>query len=295
MKTLYIVALLLLNTSFLFSQNAIKVAGVTRSMSQGEQPGFAVTLPKADVKLVETAWASAVQGKSKSKAAKANNEWVITKTLLPQITQDTLDVYARTIATTEGVVLEVFFKDATGFINAERTMAYPQAEKFVYDFALKQHKTTVQNQVRAAEELLKSFEKESASLSKELEKLNSGVTKNTMGVNDNTNAIATNDSDQNRVRQQIQAQKQKVLDAAKLSPEAKKAEEKNLKTLEKELKSLMKAKEKLLQKNVKSNSGIRDANQEIKNKEVEIENKQKQIAAQKGKIKELQDELTSLK
>ncbi|CAN5358203.1 hypothetical protein BH09BAC1_BH09BAC1_16470 [soil metagenome] len=294
MKHLSLAALLLFITLTGFSQ-IIKVEGVTRTMSQGEQPGFAVTLPKADVKLVERAWEDAVRGNNKSKMVKGSNEWVTMGTLLPQVSQYTLDVYARPISTTEGVILEVFFRDVSGFIGAERNLIYPQAEKFVNDFARAQHKVTLENQLDAAEDVLKSLEKESSSLSKDLEKLNSCVTENTMGVNDNKNEIATNDADQERLRQQIQAQKQKILDAAKLSPEAKKAEEKNLNSLEKDLKSLMKDKEKLLQKNVKSDSDIRDTNQEIKNKEVEVSNKQKQIAEQKGKIKELQDELVKFK
>jgi chromosome segregation ATPase len=295
MKLLSIAALLLLNMSLLFAQDAIKVEAVNRNMSQGEQPGFAVLLPKADIKTVENGWTKAVEGRGKAKTEKVNNEWVIRNTVISAITQDTITVYARTIATTEGVVLEVYVKDSTGFIGKDRSMAHPQAQKFVSDFAHQQHKTTVENQLSAAKDVLKSLEKESSSLSKDLQKLNSGVTKNTMGVNDNVNQISTNEADQERVRQQIQAQKQKVIDAGKLSPEAKKAEEKNLKTLEKELSKLMKEKEKLLQANVKNNSGIRDSNQEIKNKEVEIDNKQKQIAEQKGKIKELEDELRKLK
>lgn len=294
MKSLLFSALLLLNVSVLFSQD-IKVEAVTRTMSQGEQPGFSVVLPKADIKTVEAAWASTVQGKSKTKPVKANNEWYMGQTLISTISQDSVSVYARTISTTEGVVFEAFFKDNTGFIGADRSMIHPQAEKFVYDFAVKQHKVTIQNQIKAAEEILKGYEKESSSLSKELEKLKSGVTKNTLGVDDNKNAIATNDADQDRVRQQIQAQKQKVLDAAKLSPEAKKAEEKNLKTLEKELSKLMKDKEKLLQANVKNDSGIKKLGQDIKNKEVEIEAKQKQISEQRGKILELQNKLQSIK
>jgi len=257
MKLLSIATLLLLSMSLLFAQEAVKVEAVTRNMSQGEQPGFAVLLPKADIKTVENGWAKAVEGRGKPKAEKVNNEWVVRNTVLEAITQDTITVYARTIATTEGVVLEVYLKDSTGFIGQDRSMAHPQAQKFVSDFAHQQHKTTVENQLSAAKDVLKSLEKESSNLSKDLQKLNSGVTKNTMGVNDNVNQISTNEADQERVRQQIQAQKQKVTDAGKLSPEAKKAEEKNLKALEKELSKLMKEKEKMLQANVKNRLRIK--------------------------------------
>lgn len=294
MKLLSIGALLLLNISILFAEN-IKVDAVNRTMSQGEQPGFSVVLPKADVKSVEENWAATVQGRSKAKAVKENNEWVIKGIVVPQITQDTLDIYARTISTTEGVVFEAFFKDKDGFIGSDRSLIHPQAEKFVHDFAIKQHKQTLENQLDAAKEVLKNFEKDYSSLSKDLEKLQSEITKSKLKIDDNKNKVNTNDADQDRVRSQIQSQKQKVVDAAKLSPEAKKAEEKNLSTLEKDLSKLIKDKEKLLQDNVKCESSIRDAELEIKNKNVEIEAKQKQIAEQKGKIKELEDQIRSLK
>ena len=32
------------------------------------------------------------------------------RTLLPMVTQDTMDIYARTISTTDGVLVEMFFK-----------------------------------------------------------------------------------------------------------------------------------------------------------------------------------------
>ena len=70
MRILLFSVLLLLQINFLFAQGNVKVEGVNRTMSQGEQPGFAVVLPKADVKLVESNWAGAVQGKSKNKPAK---------------------------------------------------------------------------------------------------------------------------------------------------------------------------------------------------------------------------------
>ncbi len=292
MKTLSLATLLLFNVAFLAAQD-VKVEAVKRNMSQGEQPGFTILLPKADVKTVEIGLAELLQGKSRTKPVKANNEWVMLHTILPKITQDTVDIYARTIATTEGVVVDFFFKDSVGFVSSDRPSIFAQSEKFVYDFAKSQRKVTIKNQIDAAEDVLKSFEKDYSSLSKDLEKLSQGITKSKLEIDENTNKIATNESDQERVREQIQEQKKKVNEAAKLSPEAKKAEEKNLKTLEKELSSIIKDKEKLYKANVKCDTDVRNAEQEIKNKEVELENKQKQIAEQKGKIKVLEDELLS--
>lgn len=273
----------------------IKVDAVNRTMSQGEQPGFSVVLPKADVKAVETSWAATVQGKNKTKPVKENNEWVMRNALLPSITQDTLTVYARTISTTEGVVFEAFFYNGKGFIGTDNSLIHPQAQKFVYDFAIKQHKNTIKTQIDAAEDVLKSLNKEYSTMSKELEKLNGSITKSKMAIDDNKNKISTNEADQNLVRERIQAQKKKIVDAANLSAEAKKVEEKNLKTLDKELAALLKAKEKLLQANVKQETTIRDAELGIKNKEVAIDAKQKQISEQNGKIKALKDQLQSYK
>jgi hypothetical protein len=294
MKYLYLVALLLINVAFLSAQD-IKVETATRTMSQGTQPGFSVVLPKADVKVVEGGLADVLQGKSRNKPEKKNNEWVMLRTLLPMVTQDTMDIYARTISTTDGVLVEMFFKDSLGFVGSNRPIVYAQAEKFVYDFAKKQRKATFESQLDAAKDQLKTYEKEYSSLSKDLEKLNQGITKSKLEIDENTNKISTNESDQDRLRTQIQAQKKKVNEAAKLSPEAKKAEEGNLKELEKELSSLIKDKEKIYKNNVKCESEVRDAELEIKNKEVAIDNKQKQISEQNGIIKTLQDQLQQYK
>lgn len=294
MKYLYLATLLLINVAYLSAQD-IKVETVKRSMSQGEQPGFSVVLPKADVKVVEQELADLLQGKSRTKPEKKNNEWVMMHTVMPKITQDTVDIYARTISTTEGVVVEMFFKDSLGFVGNDRPVIYAQAEKFVYDFAMNRRKATLNTQLDAAKDQLKSIEKEYSSLSKDLEKLNQEVTKSKLEIDENTNNISTNESDQNRLRGQIQAQKLKIVDAAKLSPEAKKAEEKNLKSLDKELSSLIKDKEKIYKSNVKCESEIRDTELEIKNKEVAINAKQNQIAEQNTIIKGLKDELQKYK
>jgi peptidoglycan hydrolase CwlO-like protein len=294
MKYLYFALLLLINVPILSAQD-IKVETVTRNMSQGEQPGFSVVLPKADVKVVETGLMSLLQGKSRNKPEKKNNEWVMMHTVIPSVTQDTVDIYARTISTTAGVVLEMYFKDSIGFVHNDRPVIHAQAEKFVYDFALTQRKATLSNQLEAAKDQLKSFEKEYSSLSKDLEKLSQGITKSKLEIDENTNKISTNESDQDRLRSQIQAQKKKVNEAAKLSPEAKKAEESNLKELEKELSSLIKEKEKIYKSTVKCETDVRDAELEIKNTEVAIDNKQKQIAEQNAVIKDLQDQLQQYK
>lgn len=294
MKFLSLAVLLLFNVAILSAQD-LKVEHVTRSMSQGEQPGFSVTLPQADVKVVEAGLANALQGKSRNKPSKENNEWVMRQTIMPQITQDTLDVYARTISTTEGVVVEFFFKDSIGFVNKDRAIIQAQAEKFVYDFAKTQRKATLENQIDAAKDLLKTFEKDYASLSKDLEKLNQDITKSKLEIDENKNKIATNDADQDRMREQIQAQKKKVTEAAKLSSDAKKAEEQNLKSLEKDLDKLIKEKEKLHKEIVKCETKIRDAELEAKNLEIAINDKQQQIAEQNGKIKSLQDKLLQYK
>ncbi len=294
MKFLYLAALLLFNVAFLSAQD-IKIETVKRSMSQGEQPGLSVTLPKADVKVVEDGLADLLQGKGRDKPEKKNNEWVMMHTVMPQVTQDTVDIFARTIATTEGVVVEFFFKDSLGFVAKDRTIIHSQAEKFVYDFAKGQRKITINNQLDAAKDVLKSYEKDYSSLSKDLEKLNQSITKSKLEVDENKNKIATNESDQDRLRTQIQAQKKSVTEAGKLSPEAKKAEEGNLKDLDKTLDKLIKDKEKLYKDVVKCETNIRDAELEIKNKEVQIEDKQKQIAEQNGKIKSLQDQLQQYK
>lgn len=294
MKILSFAALLLINVAFLSAQD-IKVETVTRSMSQGEQPGFSVTLPQADVKVVESGLASTLQGKSRNKPVKENNEWVMRQTVVPQITQDTLDVYARTISTTDGVVVEFYFKDSTGFVSKERTIINAQAEKYVYDFAKTQRKATIENQIDAAKDLLKTFEKDYASLSKDLEKQNQAVTKSQLEIDESKNKISTNEADQDNLRSQIQAQKKKVHEAGKLSSDAKKAEEQNLKNLEKELSKLIKDKEKLHKDIVKCETTIRDTELEIKNLEIAIKDKQDQIAEQNSKLKALQDQLLQYK
>lgn len=294
MKFLSIAALLLINVAILSAQD-IKIESVTRSMSQGEQPGFSVTLPQADIKVVENGLASTLQGKSRNKPVKENNEWVMKQTVLPQITQDTLAIYARTISTTDGVVVEFYFKDSIGFVNDDRPIIKAQAEKFVYDFAKAQRKATIENQIDAAKDLLKTFEKDYASLSKDLEKENQEIVKSQLEIDDSKNKISTNESDQDHLRTQIQAQKKKVHEAGKISSDAKKAEEQNLKSLEKELDKLIKDKEKLHKDIVKCETTIRDTELEIKNLEIAIKDKQSQIAEQNSKLKALQDQLLQYK
>ncbi|MDX2002598.1 MAG: hypothetical protein SFW35_09200 [Chitinophagales bacterium] len=263
MKSLALSILFLCLLTHAHAQVPIIVTNAEQTMSKGSHTAFSITIPQAQKKDVDDAWAKAVKQKSKSKAAQIGNELVIIGTLIPLITTDSLNIYATTVATTEGVKLDAYFETKAGFIQADNASLVLPAQKFVHDFAVSAYKKAVTDELNIENEKLQDLEQELKGLAKEEDKLVADIKKKETQISNIKNDIIANEGDQATKRNLIQAQKQKVESAKKVSKDSEAAEVKNLKALEKELDALIKTNEKLHAKITDLETGIRENGREI--------------------------------
>lgn len=294
MKTIYTLLFSLLALTLL-AQNQLEVKDIKKNMSDGEHVGMSILIPDATQDMVKKPWEDAIRGKSKSKAQTVGEEVQIKGTLIPLISNDSMNVYTLFTPSKDGVKMDVWYElKEHGYIDVSKEKYYLPAKKFLYDFAVVQYKEVVKMEIDEADDKLDDLDKEFKKLAKEHDKLLAEVSDNKVKIENTKNEISTNESDQERQRDLIQAQKKKVFEAAKLSEDAKKQEEKNLKSLEKDLEKMVKENEKLHDDIVDYEADIREADREIKENETARELKSEQIADQKKLIAKLKDKLENI-
>lgn len=291
MKTIYTLVLSLF-TLALFAQKPVEVEDIKKNMSDGEHVGMSVLIHDATQEMVKKPWEDAIRGKSKSKAQTVGEEIQIIGTIIPLISNDSMNIYSLFTPSKDGIKLDVWFElKEHGYIDVSKEKFYLPAKKFLFDFAVKQYKEVVKQEIEVAEDELDDLDKDYKKLAKDHDKLLATVSDSKVKIENTKNEISTNESDQERQRSLIQAQKKKVYEAAKLSDDAKKQEEKNLKSLEKDLDKMVKENEKLHDKIVDYEADIREAEREIKENETSRELKTDEIEAHKKLIAKLKDKL----
>lgn len=286
--------LFILSSLALFAQKPLVVKDIKKAMSQGTEPGMEVMIHQAQQKEVVNAWEKAIKGKSKAKAESKGDEITIIGTVLPLISNDSLNIYSYTTTSKEGTKLEVWFELKDGFINPKNEKYYLPAKKFVHDFAVSQYKLAVEEELEAEQDKLKDLEKELDKLAKDHDKLLATISKENVKIENTKNDISTNQADQERQRDLIQVQKKKVTEAAKVSEDAKKDAEKELKGLEKELSKLVKDYEGYHKDIVKSEADIREAEREVANNETARELQQNEIDKQQKLIQAVENKLAGI-
>lgn len=278
----------LLVVSLAFGQKPIQVTDMSKAMSKGSRPGLSVLIHESeDLKGVTSAFIKAAKGKSKAKTETVGEETQVLNAGIPIITNDSLNVYATFTPSTEGIKLNVWFETVEGFVSSKQEKYYLPAKKFLHDFAAEQYREVVRGQIKEEQKKLKDLDKDLDKLNKDNDKLLSTVSENRVKIENIKNDISVNESDQERVRGQIQAQKKTVDQARNISEDAFKSAEKELKSLEKQLDKLVKEHENYYKQINDLESDIREAERDI----IDVENDREVLL---GKIKDQKDVIAKL-
>lgn len=152
----------------------IKVSESVEKIANGKNNSLVVSIPEANSKDVVKAWKDKMKGYGSKVSGK--KEMFVDNASILNISQNTIDIYAKVESKKNEVVLITAFDLGGAFLNSKsHSDGYKNAEKLIYDFAVEQAKKAIQVKIDEQEKIAGKFNKEIESLTKENEKLNKSI------------------------------------------------------------------------------------------------------------------------
>ena len=210
----------------------VNIAAPTITMDT--QPGpLSVMIPQVTLKGVQKDWQHYAGMGSKGKATITNGQYTQYAAVNKNISADPFNITAGILATTEGVRVSVWLSDNNNFQNSKNsTSDRDQAlQKYLHDFAVKEYRDCVTNELKCGNERQKALEADLTKLVKEEEKATKNTEENRRAILKANDAIATQKSDIVAMTGKIEAQKGMV-DNTAADPNATKGAKKTLHDLE---------------------------------------------------------------
>jgi peptidoglycan hydrolase CwlO-like protein len=239
MKYLFILLFTLIQAS-MFAQDTLKVIEEERFMSKGNQNGFSVVIPQARLKDVTSSWKKYVREKNKSDFKEVKGEYILTKTLIPAISADSVMLYTIFTEATNHINLATFItRDDVAFCSSATDKNLSEKIKaYVRTFAVGEYRKAVADELDQEQKKLKDIEENIADLEKENEKMEKKIKSNEREISTIKSNIRTNENEQDINEKGMYHQQQLISTLEK--SDLKEEQEKKLKELEKAKKRLQK-------------------------------------------------------
>lgn len=193
-------------------RNEIVINEIIEYMSQGEKTGFEVAIVDADPKDVESSWIKYLKKyKAKVTSSKKSVEIFGDDANIPQISANTIDVYAIARKAEYGTKLSVFFDLGGAFISSQdHEVAFGSAEGFLRDFALSEAIRVVEDELKEQEKVFKELGKDLDGLIKDKDGYIKEIEKAKALIAQREQDIINNEAAQETKRQQISIQEEIV-------------------------------------------------------------------------------------
>lgn len=247
MKFLLPAIALLLLFQFAFAQRNIEVTETEQSMSKGLKHAFTTVIPKTKVKEAECEWKKYLKKKSKGSYKESNGEFVLSKTVVSEISTDSVLIYTlfSSLNDTDVNMTSLYTPDDSMFYaSAENPVISANIKTFMRNFAVNRYRDAVADRLKKANKKLTTLEKEFSSLEKENSNYEKKIKKNERKIERLKDDVKSNQ--QLKELNNLAIFQQKKALATFITPsELKTSQEKNLKSLEKEKKKLDKKNESL--------------------------------------------------
>ena len=288
----------MLGTDVNAQESDFVVNEIQENISQGEQTGLEVYIPEVSLKTVQSAlskWTKSNKGKYIS--SKKEPEIFQDNVMLPEVSDNTVDMYTYLSSEKGGVKVKTFVDLGGAFLSsASHPDAFKAMEKVLEDFARNQLITKVNADISKEEKALKKLQSELKSLENQNDKFHKDIAKNKDNINKQELAMKQNEIDQKSKEEQITIQQQILLEAkakrnsmaSALDDAAKKLLDKQVKTEEKSLSKFQSQLSKLKKQYAtsaksiqKSKTLITQRESDIVKNEKEHDLKEKQIEVQK--------------
>lgn len=204
-KLIFTLIIALLGTSISFAQ----VEEADKPMSTGVENSLNIRLLNANEKDVEKLWKAYIKEyKGKTKKDRRTGEIFTDDALIPEISANTVDLYAKMNTVGEEVLFSVWTDLGGEFLSsASHPDKYNQAEKMLLLFALEVSGKVISDELSAEEDTLKKHEKELTKLEKENTKLHQDIEMYKQKILEAEAAIETNVANQENTKVAIEKQK----------------------------------------------------------------------------------------
>ena len=209
MKKLLISALLLIPFMQLNAQK-VKVESEKKDIAGAKREAFTVVIPEAEQSSVEKGWRSMMKKFDGDISTKTGV--FADNAKIPDISDNTVDVYALTEKADNGVKLIVAFDLGGAFLSSSMHPAqYKVAEKMIREFAVKAATEAVEDKLKEQEKILRENDEKLKDLVKENDKLKSSIESYKKKIEEAESDLKKNGEDQVKAKSALEEQ-QKVVD-----------------------------------------------------------------------------------
>jgi Skp family chaperone for outer membrane proteins len=204
--------LTLLALIFCFSVSLAQVQEAEKPMSTGVENSLNIVIPDAKKKDVEKLWKKYVKPyKGKTKKSRKTGEIFTDDATIPELSANTVDLYAKITEVGDEVMFSVWFDLGGGFLSSySHPDRYSAGEKVMLFFALEVSGKVISDELKEDEKLLKKKEKELAKLKKENTKLHQSIENYKQKIKEAEAAIKQNEANQANKEAEIAQQREKV-------------------------------------------------------------------------------------
>lgn len=223
MKNVIIVFALLFVTNFTFAQMTAKsvaempaIEEEDRNMSKGTNTAFVIMMEGVSKNELEKEWKDFTKGlKAKAKQARKSKEWFSNNAKIPNLSDNTVDVYADIrYETKENSSITVWFDLGGDFVNSKtQSEATREANKILQKFVLKVYKHEAEDFLKLEKKTLSGLEKDLKKLEKDKKDYEKKIEEAKATIAKMEKNIEVNIENQKKKAESIEAQKQAV-DAA---------------------------------------------------------------------------------
>lgn len=204
-KLIFTLVIALLGSVISFAQ----VEEAEKPMTTGVENSLNIRLKNANEKDVEKLWKSHIKlYKGKTKKDRKSGEIFTDDALVPELSSNTIDMYAKMATVGDEVMFTVWYDLGGEFLSsATHPDKYGQAEKMLLLFALKVSGKVISDELSVEEGTLKKQEKELVKLEKENTKLHQDVEMYKQKILEAEAAIESNVANQDNTKAAIENQK----------------------------------------------------------------------------------------
>lgn len=190
------------------SQQDIVVNEILQYMSQGEKTGLEVAILDAEPSDVESTWIKFMKRyKAKVTSSKKSVEIFADNATIPQISANTVDVYAIATKAPYGTKLSVFVDLGGAFVSSrDHEMAFAAFDRLLREYAHEEAVRVVEEELKEQESVMKDLQKELEGLLKDKDGYIKEIEKAKALIAQRESDIVNNEAAQETKRQQIAIQ-----------------------------------------------------------------------------------------
>jgi hypothetical protein len=283
------------------AQEKIEVTNIQALMSKGPEICYAVTIPKADLNIVQQNWIKKLQGGIKSKVKIIDQELVLLSVIKSEITNDTVNIYSLLIQREENrVILNVFVEIRGVFFGPKEDKTDLVSDKidnniknYIRSFAVEQYRSAVSNDLEGEQKVLETLQDDLKKLVKDEESMTKDNSSMENDIDKTEREIKEIEKNIDLKDKEIQATSTSLLTIT--GDADKKAAEEKQKGLDKDRKKLEKDRSRAKDDISSYKSKIDKNEKNIEDGKKLQEEKQEEINNQVEVVKQVQAELDGIK